>query len=225
MERKKSILCTTLICILLGSRGIIAGSSNNVALGKLVTSNIAESKTYARAAARMTDGNQKTDAYPGSHSLDYTLNLTIHAERGAKTDAGGFDLDSLVIDWGEYGRHFPGSKQADGSWAPAAYKADYVHWYQIDYATASCNDWQKLHECHGRPTDEDSKLIKVERIPVTASFSEGEVKTTLKDIHLHHVTKIRIRARGAHWIGIYELSAFGRPSLSENQREDNPCGK
>lgn len=219
MNRITSILNTTLTCMLIGG-GVIAESPINVALGKLTTSNSAESKPYARDAGRLTDGDQKTDAYPGAFSLDYTVSLTIHAEGGAKTDATGFDLDSLVIDWGKYGRHFPGHKQADGSWAPAAYQADYVQWYQIDYSTGTMDDWQKLHECSGRPTDEDAKGVIVERNPVNATFSEGEVRTTLKDIGLHNVTKIRIRARGAHWIGIHELSAFGKPSSSE----DRPAG-
>ena len=36
-------------------------------------------------------------------------------------------LDSLFIAWAKCGRHFPGRKRGDGSWAPAAYEAEYVH--------------------------------------------------------------------------------------------------
>ena len=190
----------------------MAGSDSNVALGKKVVSGRAESPTYSRGAARLTDGNHATDAYPGAFSLDYTVDLTIHAEGETKTDATGFDLHSLVLEWGKYGRHFPGEKRADGSWVPSAYKADYVNWYRIDYTTATTAEWQTLHECQGRPTDEDAAGVVAERIPSTASFSEGKVRTTFKNIKLRNVAKIRIRARGAHWIGIHELSAFGQPA-------------
>ena len=211
MNRTVSLFSTTLTCMLLGSVGALAGSAN-VALGKLTTSNIAESGTYSRSAAHLTDGNRKTDAYPGSFSLDYTVALTVHTEGASKTEATGFDIESLVIDWGKYGRHFPGVKREDGSWAPAAYKADYVNWYQVDYATGTMDTWKTLHTCSGRPTDEDAKGIQVQRIPDTASYSEGEVITTIKDLNLHNVTRIRIRARGGHWIGIHELCVFGQSS-------------
>ena len=210
------LLSAAVTCMLLGSLGATAGTARNVALGKLTISNIAESRTYSRSSGHLTDGNRKTDAYPGAFSLDYTVNLTVYTEGATKTDATGFEIDSLVIDWGKYGRHFPGVKRADGSWAPAAYKADYVHWYQVDYATGTTNAWKTLHVCSGRPTDEDAKGVQVERTPNTASFSEGEVITRIKDINLHNVTRIRIRARGRHWIGIHELNVFGRPSPADD---------
>ena len=55
----------------------------------------------------------------------------------------------------------------------------------------------------------------VARNPASASSSEGDVVTMLDDLQLRDVIAIRLRATGAHWIGVYELVVLGAPSRSD----------
>ncbi len=190
------------------------GRVRNVALAKKVTGAVHESPQYARAAWRLTDGNIKTDAYPGALSLDYTIDLTTYHEGDGRTEARGYDIDSLVIHWGHYGRHFPGAKRPDGSWVPAAYKADYVNNYRIHYQVRGSDKWHLVHEAACMPTVEQATNVTVQRIPAEASESEGEVTTTIALPTLRNVTAVRIRASGGHWVGVFEVCALGRPAAA-----------
>jgi hypothetical protein len=189
------------------------GPARNVALAKKVTSAVHESPQYARAAWRLTDGNAKTDAYPGSLSLDYTIDLTTYHEGDGRTEARSYDIESMVIHWGYFGRHFPGAKRPDGSWVPAAYKADYVNNYRIHCQVRGSDKWHLAHEAACMPTVEKATNVTVQRIPAEASDSEGEVTTTIALPKLRDVTAVRISASGGHWIGIFDVSVMGRPSV------------
>ncbi len=213
------------VAALLLALPVCAGTrSENVALGKHVTSEAAGSSEYRRSADRLTDGNLETDAYPGAFSLDYTVSLLAHAGKDAAVDAASYDVQTVVIHWGKFGRHFPGAKQADGSWVPAAYEADYVNGYRVEYLTRRSEEWTLLHECKGRPTDEKAEGVLVRRDPASATSSEGNVTTTLDDLPLRDVIAIRIRATGAHWIGVYELEALGFASSPASSGTTSPDG-
>ena len=197
----------------------LAGTrETNIALGKHVTSGEPGATEYRRSASRLTDGNRETDAYPGAFSLDYTIDLLAYAAKECAVDAASYDVQTVTIQWGKFGRHFPGAKQADGSWVPAAYEADYVSWYRVEYLTRRSEEWILLHECKGRPTDEKERGVSVTRDPPAATFSEGDVTTTLDDLPLRDVIAVRLRAKGEHWIGVYELEVLGtasRPSSAD----------
>ena len=195
-----------------GAGSGFSGKTGNVALGKKVTSLVPESRGYARPAAHLTDGNLKTDAYPGAFTLSYVVDLTTHAEGGNRTKTGCFDVDSIILHWGHYGRHFPGVKREDGSWQPAAYKADYVKHYRMFCRTTRSGEWKLIHTCSSMPTEEKGDNVLVTRDPPTASASEGHVTTTLRNLALRDVTSIRIEAGGGHWIGVHEMKVLGRPS-------------
>jgi hypothetical protein len=188
----------------------------NVALGKKVTSLVPESPFYShkrnRGAAKLTDGDWETLAYPGAFRVDYVIDLKKSVD-GAKPVAdfrGGYHIDKLLINWGVYGRHCPGEEDKNGHWKPASYKADYVNYYRVDYRTSDMvpDKWRKLHEHQGLPTDEDAAGIEVVRDPRDASSSEGVVTTRIENLDLSDVTEVRIRATGNHWIGIHELEAI-----------------
>jgi hypothetical protein len=192
-------------------RILVAGAAN-VALSKQVTAQEPGSVGHQLPADRLTDGNQETEAFPGASAFDYTVDLLICAAKDCAAEAASFDVQAVVIHWGKFGRHFPGAKQADGSWVPAAYPADYVNWYRVDYMTSDSKDWRLLHESNGRPTDENVAGVVVTRDPPTATASEGNVTTTLADLTLHDVVAARLRAKGEHWIGVYELEVQGSAS-------------
>ena len=192
-------------------RVLVAGAAN-VALGKQVTSQEPGSGGHQHAANRLTDGNRETEAFPGAFVFDYTVDLLVCAAKDCAVEAASFDVQTVVIHWGKFGRHFPGAKQADGSWVPAAHEADYVNWYRVDYMTNDSKDWRLLHESNGRPTDENAAGVVVTRDPPTATASEGNVTTTLADLALHDLVAVRLRAKGEHWIGVYELEVLGSPS-------------
>lgn len=189
---------------------LVAGAAN-VALGKQVTAHEPGSVGHQLAANRLTDGNQETEAFPGASAFDYTVDLLVCAAKDCALEAAIFEVQTVVIHWGKFGRHFPGAKQADGSWVPAAHEADYVNWYRVDYRTSDSKDWRLLHESNGRPTDENVAGVVVTRDPPTATASEGNVTTTLDDLALHDVVAVRIRAKGEHWIGVFELEVLGSP--------------
>ena len=191
-------------------------AGRNVAFGKKVTSLVAESPTYSLkrnlGAEKLTDGDGETFAYPGAFGVDYVVDLKKSAKGKKQVDSfrGGYHIDKLRINWGKFGRHFPGERDEKGNWHPASYKADYVNYYRIDYRTSdtASGKWLPLHEHKGRPTDEDAPRIRVVRDPLDASSSEGVVTTCIEELDLADVTEIRIRATGGHWIGIHELEAI-----------------
>lgn len=191
-------------------------AEENAALGKRVVSHVPVSDTYGRAAARLTDGQADTDAYPGAFRVDYEVDLQAYTEEGLPPSATAWHVRAIVIDWGKYGRHFPGAKRPDGTWVPAAYKADYVQDYTVSVRQRGANQaWTVVHAHQGRPTDETGDGIGVTRTPANATSSEGEVRTRLDGLDLHDVTGIRIKARGGHWIGIRELEVFGTPESTD----------
>ena len=191
----------------------LAGTrETNVALGKQVVSEVPGSAEHRRAANRLTDGNLETEAFPGAFVFDYTVNLLVYADKDGAVDAASFDVQAVVIHWGKFGRHFPGAKQADGSWVPAAYEGDYVKEYRVEYLTRRSEEWVLLHESKVRPTDEKTQDVVVKRDPASATSSEGDVTTRLDDLPLRDVIAVRIRARGEHWIGVYELEVMGSAS-------------
>ncbi len=184
----------------------------NVALGKLVVAGVKEQAGYLRPASRLTDGDLATDAYSGAFTMDYKINLMTYSEGHVVEGVHGFNLQHVVLHWGHYGRHFPGIRQANGQWARAAYKADYVNRYQLEYKRFGEDKWFDLHRFDGRPTDENKKGIRVARDPIYASINEGKVTTCIKVSDLKNVTAIRIKAHGGHCIGLYELEVYGIPS-------------
>lgn len=113
----------------------------------------------------------------------------------------------------DMGRHFPGAKRPDGSWVPAAYKADYVNFYQLWYRRHGSEVWELLHGATGLPTQEDDTQVEVIRMPQGAEFDQGRVTTVLdvRELELQDVAEIRLEAKGAHWIGVYEVEVLGRP--------------
>lgn len=225
------LLCATLVfgLALINSancqttQAVSKAKTENVAAGKHVTSGTPGNPEYRRAANRLTDGNLETDAYPGAFSFDYTVDLVVNADKDAAVEAASYDVQTVVISWGKYGRHFPGVKQADGNWVPAAYAADYVNWYSVEYLTRRSEEWILLHECKGRPTDEVVDGVVVKRDPASSTSSEGTVSTTLDDLPLRDVIAIRLKARGEHWIGVCELeilgSAAGKKTVSRHSQD------
>jgi hypothetical protein len=187
--------------------------AENVALGKHVTSGAPGSAEHRLAANRLTDGNRETYAFPGAFAVDYTVDLCVYANREGPVEVASYDVQSVLIDWGKFGRHFPGVRQPDGNWVPAAYEADYVKEYRLEYLTRRSEEWILLHECKVRPTDEDAEGVLVTRNPPEATSSEGNVTTLLDGLDLCVVVAVRLRATGAHWIGVYELEVRGGPSV------------
>lgn len=212
MSRRTIGISVCAVALLWACRAHAGTNTVNVALGKHVTSGAPGAAEYRRAANRLTDGNLQTDAYPGSFALDYTIDLVINAEKDGAVDAASYDVQTVVIHWGKFGRRFPGVRQADGSWVPAAYEADYVNWYTVEYLSRRSEEWALLHECKGRPTDEVAQGVVVRRDPAAATSSEGIVTTTLDDLPLRDVVAVRIRARGEHWIGVFEVEVLGSAS-------------
>jgi hypothetical protein len=182
---------------------------HNVAKGKRVTSGTKEAPNYAPSANNLTDGDLETRAYPQSFSFEYEIDLQKLSDDQPAGNEGGFNIQQIVLYWGHFGRHFPGTKLENGSWAPAAYKADYVNQYTISYRTIESDEWIPLHSYNALPTLEDAENVEVKREPPSATKDEGTVITTLKYLQLKHVTGLKIKAKGGHWIGIYELMALG----------------
>jgi hypothetical protein len=236
-NRKVMTMMIRSLCITLGFGLALINSANsqttqavynvkveNVAAGKHVTSETPANPAYRRAAKRLTDGNLETDAYPGAFSLDYTVSLLVNGDKDTAVAATSYDVQTVVISWGKYGRRFPGEKKADGSWVPAAYEADYVNEYSVEYLTRQSEDWILLHKCKGRPTDEVANGVVVKRSPESSTSSEGIVSTTLVDLPLRDVIAFRLKAKGDHWIGVCELEILGSDAGKRMHFQDSQEG-
>lgn len=159
----------------------------------------------------LTDGDFKTHTKPPSSRCDYTIDLRDHSD-GTKNDHA-FQIDTIVVHWGEFGTRFLGIPKDGGGWASGSWPGPFVTQYQIEYRTADDpdGDWIMAHEFNGQPADEDAQNVHVVVTESKRQGAGGDVTTTITGVDLSNVVALRIRSRGGHWIGIYELEAHGYP--------------
>lgn len=177
-----------------------ADRRDNIALGKKVSGR--DGASHGKGLAKhVTDGDYSTHAKPPAFHFDYVVDLRLE-------DADAFFVDEIKVHWGYFGDRFKGVRRGDG-WAPGAWPGEYVKSYRIDYRCAGNDEWFELHKWDGRPVDEDSEGVAVQRRPTQHAGCSSEVTTILSELGLEEVTEIRIRAAGGHWIGLFELEVFG----------------
>lgn len=173
----------------------------NIALGKPVSGR--DGASHGKGLAKhVTDGDPSTHAKPPASNFDYTIQLSKEGDKG-------YDIDTLKVHWGRFGDRFKGIKSSDGSWASAAWPAEYVTSYQIFYRIAGSDQEVSCHSWNGRPAEETGPNVDVERLPTDEAGCSSNSTTTIKNLCLKNVTSLRIQAKGSHWIGLYELEAFG----------------
>jgi hypothetical protein len=173
----------------------------NLALGKTVSGE--DGASFGKGlAAHVTDGDCDTHAKPPASHFSYSIDL----RDGEKT---GFSVDELKIHWKEFGDRFLGIPSPDGAgWASGSWPGEYVTSYQIEYRAIGSEDWLPLHQWAGRPADETSDKVAVEKSVSKRQGASSDVTTTIQGLGLKDVSEIRISASGSHWIGVYEVEVF-----------------
>ena len=181
---------------------VLGGECHNVALGKPVHGR--DGASHGRGLAKhVTDGDPTTHAKPPSSSFDYRIDL----QNGA--DAS-FSINRIVINWGRFGDKFIGIRQQGGEqWASASWPGEYVTSYVVEYRQAKDDEWKLVHRFGGRPVEENAPGVVIFKQPAKDAGCSSESMTSIQDLQLERVAEIRIRAKGGHWIGLYELEAHG----------------
>lgn len=173
----------------------------NLALGKPVSGEDGASNGKG-LAAHVTDGDYDTHAKPPASQFSYRIDL----QDGEST---GFSVDEMRIHWKEFGDRFLGIPNPNGDgWAKASWPGEYVTSYQIEYRPHGSGEWLPLHQWAGRPADEKSDKVAVEKSATERQGASSDVTTTIRGIGLKDVSEIRISANGSHWIGVYEVEVF-----------------
>jgi hypothetical protein len=174
----------------------------NIALGKPVFGQ--DGASHGKGLAKhLTDGDYDTHTKPPASHFCYRIDL-----RNGENNK--FALDELKVHWRHFGDRFVGVRNADDTgWAPASWPGEYVTSYEIDYRPVSSEEWLPLHQWKGRPVDEKDDNVVVDSVPSESAGCSSEVTTTIRNLGLNEVAEIRISARGSHWIGLYEIEAFG----------------
>lgn len=153
-------------------------------------------------AAHVTDGDINTQSKPPASHFSYSIDL----RDGENT---GFPVDELKIHWKEFGDRFLGIPNPNGDgWAKASWPGEYVTSYRLEYRPLGSEDWLPLHQWKGRPADETSDKVTVEKSDSERQGASSDVTTTIRGLGLKDVSEIRISAKGSHWIGVYEVEVF-----------------
>lgn len=183
---------------------LVTGACRNVALGKPVHG--AAGASHGKGLAKhVTDGAPATHAKPPASSFDYRIDL----QDGTQTS---YRIDQIVIHWGHFGDRFKGVRQKGGEgWANAAWPGEYVTSYVVECRKLNWDGWQTVHEHQGRPAAEVGAGVSVDKQPAEQPGYSSISQTRINSLDLHGVTELRIRAQGGHWIGLFELEAFGSP--------------
>jgi len=183
---------------------VVEGDCRNVALGKPVHG--ADGASNGEGLAKhVTDGDPATHAKPPASNFDYRIDLQ------AGEDVS-YRIDEAVIHWGHFGDQFLGvRKHGSEQWAAAAWPGEYVTSYTLECLRRGSDEWQKVHEYHGRPVNEQGPGVVVEKQPSMQQGCSSESLTRLQGLQLKGVVQLRIRASGGHWIGLFELEAIGVP--------------
>lgn len=173
----------------------------NHALGKPVSGQ--DGASHGRGLARhLTDGDPSTHAKPPTSHFSYVVKL-------AAEPADGVRVEALKISWGRFGDYFSGIRKADGQWAHAAWAGEYVTHYTVEARMCESQDWVKIHEWKGRPSQEFGKHVWVTRQASNEPGVTSLVTTEIRGLDLEGVSDVRIQAKGSHWIGLFELEVLG----------------
>lgn len=184
----------------------LKGNRRNVALGKPVHGR--DGASHGKGLAKhVTDGDPLTHAKPPASNFDYRIDLQAGTEIS-------YRIDEIVINWGHFGDHFKGIPAKNGKgWANAAWPGEYVTSYAVEYRRAGDDFqiWHTLHQHEGRPVNEDVPGVVIEKQEVDTDGYSSISVTRLTGLELRGVAELRIRAKGGHWIGLFELKALGTP--------------
>ncbi|MCP4709532.1 MAG: hypothetical protein GY869_12970, partial [Planctomycetes bacterium] len=215
----KSIEITEVVLPQRNSRPNIYGKSSplynianleNVAFGKYVLSR--QGNWQDNIAAHLTDHDLRSLAFPGSSTLDYEIDL----QRKTETDNSSnttYQIEHIVIHWGVYGAPYLGKRDVKGGWAPpSGFPGQYVTQYLIQYQDddSKPDQWKTIHECNVSPNLEDSEYVDVILYAAPSPEYTNRVDTCIKNLNIRRVTKLRLIAKGEHWIGLHELTAYGK---------------
>jgi hypothetical protein len=181
---------------------VVESGRQNVALDKPVHGD--DGASHGKGLAKhVTDGDPETHAKPPASSFDYRIDL----QNGA---AVSYCIDEIHINWGRFGDQFKGVRQTGGEgWASGSWPGEYVTSYAVQYRKHGEQDWREVHQFQGRPVNEDADGVEVRKEPAKSAGCSSESETLLKGLNLRGVAQLRIRAKGSHWIGLYELKAYG----------------
>ena len=181
---------------------VLGSAPGNVALGKPVHGR--DGASHGKGLAKhVTDGDLATHAKPPSSSFDYRIDL----QNGEKVS---YKIDRIVIHWGRFGDRFVGVRQKGGEgWASAAWPGEYVTSYVVECRKVNSDTWDVVHQFSGRPVDEKGARVQVVKNPTKQEGCSSESVTHIESLGLNQVAELRVRAKGGHWIGLFELEAFG----------------
>lgn len=175
---------------------------SNIALGKPA---IARDGTLSdiRMTKHLTDGNH--DVHPGTKASSFCYSIDLR--NGEKTS---YCVDEVRINWKEFGDRFLGIPAPNGNgWASGSWPGEYVTSYQLEYRESGTENWICFHEYNGRPVDERSENVIVEKTDTKRQGASSDTMTILRGLQLKNVSDIRISAKGGHWIGLNELEVYG----------------
>ena len=181
---------------------VVGGACRNIALGKPVHGR--DGASHGQGLARhVTDGDPSTHAKPPGSSFDYRIDL----QHG--TDAR-FGISRIVINWGRFGDQYTGVRQKGGeAWASGSWPGEYVTSYVVECRKTGGEAWEVVHQHQGRPVIEDSPDVEVIKKPSKIPGCSSESITCIQGLNLVDVAELRVRAKGGHWIGLFELEAHG----------------
>ena len=181
-------------------------TATNIALGKPVSGK--DGASHGQGLAKhVTDGDYATHAKPPASNFDYRIDLR-------DGESNRFSIESIAVHWGRFGDRFKGVPKEGGGWKTASWPGEYVTSYTIEYRQVGSDEWLPLHAWKGRPVEEKAEGVEVQRLPTDQPGCSSEVITTIVTPDIQNIAEVRIRANGSHWIGLYELEVFGRPSRS-----------
>ena len=181
---------------------LLGGPVHNIALGKPVHGR--DGASHGKGLAKhVTDGDPETHAKPPGSTFEYRVDL----QNGKDVS---FGIKRIVINWGQFGDKFVGvRKQGGEQWASGAWPGEYVTSYVVECRNPKIQEWMKVHEFKGRPVDEKAAGVEVIKRPSEKAGCNSEVMTVIDGLHIKNAAELRIRARGGHWIGLYEFEAHG----------------
>jgi hypothetical protein len=181
---------------------LVNPARSNIALGKPATAKNGV-LTDTSMTKHLTDGNH--DVHPGTKAS--TFSYSIDLRNGEKTS---YSVDEVRINWKEFGDRFLGVPNPNGDgWARGSWPGDYVTSYRLEYRELGSENWICFHESSGRPVDEKSENVIVEKTDTKRQGASSDIMTILHGLQLKNVSDIRISAKGGHWIGLNELEIYG----------------
>ena len=181
---------------------VLGGDCRNVSLGKPVHGR--DGASHGKGLAKhVTDGDPTTHAKPPGSSFDYRIDL----QNGT---GASFGISRIVINWGRFGDRYKGARQKGSEeWASGSWPGEYVTSYTVECRKVNEKDWKPVHSFNGRPVDEKAAGVVVIKGPSDTPGCSSESMTCIQGLDLCGVAELRIRAKGGHWIGLYEFEAHG----------------